>query len=475
MQVVLTLLLLACAAAASVTAFGGFEQATFLGRAYWDNSTSLRPGFPVGSFDWSGTATGIYIPSEASFYPLDSVSITLAARGSDNGPLNQPHVFSVFVWRGVELDVVPPLDPWLTATSIHNFSTEEWTHNVSQNASQVVEVVRTVPLYTGGNKNQSVLVWVIKETEADWNRRSYNFNFLTFVSFVVKANLSNTLAEREVLVAQQIRFLQQQQQSGPLLSGLRYQPPPTSQRRLLFIGDSITAGYCNIMPENGTNSFRTERYTATWSFRAASQLRAAYQTVCWSGMGMLINCCGNESAAAHGNLTMSRNAIYRSVATNSNPAWQWDYTTGGETPHTEAFVPDAVWINLGTNDETNFGNMSDKNVTHPLVANFTERYLETIGVLARQMDVARRRAGLSGKQKLFVNCGPMSHSTVCPIIKDVFEKITSTYGSLLETFFVEFDTLADNQTSCGHPSVANGGEQHLADIVVKALKKHVFN
>jgi lysophospholipase L1-like esterase len=103
-------------------------------------------------------------------------------------------------------------------------------------------------------------------------------------------------------------------------------PPPASlSRRIELIGDSITAGYGNEGPGVSCTGgmVALENETLSYGAVAARLLSAEHVTIAWSGKTT------EEMAELYGRTLPSRTAS------------QWDFTR---------WTPDAVVINLGTND-----------------------------------------------------------------------------------------------------------------------------
>jgi lysophospholipase L1-like esterase len=108
--------------------------------------------------------------------------------------------------------------------------------------------------------------------------------------------------------------------------------PPARPRRLIAIGDSVTAGYGVDGPPGCHYSADYADAARSWVVRAARSLGAELHVVAWSGRGVV----WNYSDQAEGLMPalMER-------ALPADPASVWDWA---------AFVPDAVVVNLGTND-----------------------------------------------------------------------------------------------------------------------------
>ncbi|KAJ5110314.1 SGNH hydrolase-type esterase domain-containing protein [Penicillium argentinense] len=114
-------------------------------------------------------------------------------------------------------------------------------------------------------------------------------------------------------------------------------PSRAPKRKIEIIGDSISVGYGldGIMPCN--NSAILEDNPKTYGALAANAVDADYSVVAWSGKGLVRN-------------------YYRSTPPDQSPTMPVIYTrygandTDGSFTFPQSWVPDAVVINLGTND-----------------------------------------------------------------------------------------------------------------------------
>ena len=119
-----------------------------------------------------------------------------------------------------------------------------------------------------------------------------------------------------------------------LAPGGRFLPPRDRRLRVEVIGDSITCGYGVLGADaHCAFSYATERASETYAARLGRALDADVTTVCWSGRGVVRNYDGSTAA------TMPE-LFERTLP--AEPQVPWKFAT--------APPPDAVVINLGTND-----------------------------------------------------------------------------------------------------------------------------
>ena len=171
--------------------------------------------------------------------------------------------------------------------------------------------------------------------------------------------------------------------------------PALPARKIEFLGDSITAGYCNAChdghssdnfnPDMGDNA---ESFVNSWPTQICDTLGAQCHTTAWSGLGLVANCCGfprAEEAAASGGRGgplgdgshLMPAIFHRTLATDGDTRWEWSN-----------WIPDALVINLGTNDGAS---------------------ARTPEYLAAYIDLVTEAFANYGPQlHVFLACGPMS-------------------------------------------------------------------
>lgn len=205
-------------------------------------------------------------------------------------------------------------------------------------------------------------------------------------------------------------------QGGNLLA-----TPAASDRRIEFVGDSITCGYGN----EGTSQYQSftpknENAYLAYGSVTARILDADQTTVSVSGIGMTRNYDGNTAQ------TMP--VLYPRTLT-WNPNLLWDYTN---------WIPDVVVINLCTND-FNSG-IPDRN-------HFTATYMDFVSKMRRQYANA----------VIYCALGPMLYGENLNSARDYISSVVNqlTIAGDAKVKFIEFPM--QNETNGygedWHPSI----------------------
>lgn len=169
--------------------------------------------------------------------------------------------------------------------------------------------------------------------------------------------------------------------SGELLA-----PPAAPERRIEIIGDSISAGYgdeganmnCSFSPD-------TENHYLTYGSIAARNVGADLVTVAWSGKGVVCN-YGDDPTSCTEPMPVYYDRTLPSRADSS-----WDFSR---------YQPQAVVINLGTNDMSTTTDPSEQEFTAAYVDLLTRvrtaypdaLILCTVGPLLNGTDLTTTRA-----------------------------------------------------------------------------------
>ena len=165
------------------------------------------------------------------------------------------------------------------------------------------------------------------------------------------------------------------------------EPPPAPERRIEIFGDSISCGYGN----EGTStdcsfSADTENHYLTYGALLARHFGADLSTVAWSGKGVVINYGGDTS------ITLPELAE-RALPEDASSLWRYDVVS----------PPQAVIINLGTNDYSTDNDPSDAEFVSKYVGLLEQirghypdaHILCTVGPLLSGSDLATARKNIA--------------------------------------------------------------------------------
>lgn len=223
-----------------------------------------------------------------------------------------------------------------------------------------------------------------------------------------------------------------------VVDGQLLAPPSRPSRRIEVYGDSISAGYgIEGAGPNCSFSQDTENHFLTYEAVAARSLAAEVRTIAWSGIGMYRNYgdSGPSSSAMP--------AVYaRTLPNNASSSWTFS-----------SWQPDAVVINLGTNDASTQGDPGTPYRTAYLqfVRTLRQAYPDTFFVLT---------------------IGPMLDGTALSAIKGHIQAVIQTRATEGDSrmSFLEFPTQtgADGYGCDWHPSVATNAK--MAALLVSELE-----
>jgi len=217
--------------------------------------------------------------------------------------------------------------------------------------------------------------------------------------------------------------------TGALLS-----PPPTPDRRIEVIGDSISAGYGDEGKDPCKFTADTENHYLTYEALAARKLGADLVTIAWSGMGMYRD---------YGGSTIDQMPVRYERTLPDRTSSPWDFSS---------WQPNAVIINLGTND------FAKGDPGKP----FTDAYLAFVKNLRKHYASAH----------IFLALGPMLSGSSLTTARGYLNGIvdTMTKGGDANVHFMEFPTqLASDGYGCDwHPSLVTHGK--MATVLETTLK-----
>jgi lysophospholipase L1-like esterase len=216
-------------------------------------------------------------------------------------------------------------------------------------------------------------------------------------------------------------------------------PPVTPNRRIEVIGDSISAGY-GVECTNASQHFSqtTENAYDAYGPVTSRAVSADLHLIAWSGKGLYQN--------DDGTMTETMPILWlRTIPTDATSMWNF-----------ASWIPDAVVINLGTNDYA----VSGPDPT----ANFTTAYLAFVAQIRT----------VYPKAQLFLSVGPMLSGTHFTEAEGAIESVIASRKTAGDTALslVVFPTqdCGSDGSGCGcdyHPNVAT--QASMATILEGSL------
>jgi len=202
------------------------------------------------------------------------------------------------------------------------------------------------------------------------------------------------------------------------------EPPVLPQRKIEFIGNSITCGYGNESIEKSDPfEYETENHYYTYAAETARNLNAQHWVVARSGIGVYRNYDGPKTGNAD-----CMPAQYEYTLFN-NKSEKWDFSR---------FTPDVVCINLGTND------LSTNNYD---VKRLRQAYIDFIQTVRRHYPQA----------KIVMLVGSMLNGKELDIAKKMLNEVVTDYNKQGDKEIYRFDFTPQNGDlfygASWHPSI----------------------
>ena len=220
-----------------------------------------------------------------------------------------------------------------------------------------------------------------------------------------------------------------------------------SGRKLEIVGDSITAGFgCGGLNKTEPNCDGGvyENTWLSWATVTSQILRAEYHIEAWSAAGLLFNAVSWLAPA-----NMSTMYTWNLATLRNNKDNIYNFTS-------PSFSPDAIIINLGTNDYANYH-------PAPTPQQWTDAYLQ----LATRIHEAR-------KVPIFAICGPwiVDNGLECSNIKAA---VTAGVQKGIPIKYISLESpgsIPQNRSGCaGHPSQL---AQHVMGVnVANYISSHL--
>lgn len=210
-----------------------------------------------------------------------------------------------------------------------------------------------------------------------------------------------------------------------------------NHRKIEFIGNSITCGY-GAEGLSGNERFKPETENSYLSYAAitARAFGADYSLIAHSGLGIIRNY--NDKSKISARLAPMPPRFDRVLDTDS--VKKWDF---------KQWIPDAVVINLGTNDYST--------LPHPDKAVFKRQYEQLIEKIAE----------VYGRIPVFCVVGPMTNEPCYSIVKEVVDDYNLLHKDIRIYFTGIPYGLLNSSTdlgSDGHPSY-RGQRKSAASLI----------
>ena len=225
---------------------------------------------------------------------------------------------------------------------------------------------------------------------------------------------------------------------------------PTAEKahKIEFIGDSMTCGY-GVEDSDLTHKFSTasENCCKAFGVKTAKLLDADYSLVCYSGYGIVSGCSADGSKNTD-DLVANYYEKYCYTAADG-----FDGIKPQTIAYDHGFQPDAIVINLGTNDSTYTGTDPQR------LGEYTEKYVEFLKTVRSK----------NPKARIFCTLGTMGN-TLYNAMNDAVQRYTMLTGDRNITSFelpVQ-DQMLDGIVVQGHPSEKTHSKD--ADIIAQKIK-----
>jgi len=225
-------------------------------------------------------------------------------------------------------------------------------------------------------------------------------------------------------------------------------PAEDKTHRIEFIGDSITCGY-GVDDENKDHHFSTdtEDVTRAWAYKTAQSLGADYSIFSYSGWGIISGYTSNPSErsasqcvpAIYDQLAFSYQRMADSVAPQDIA---WDF---------EQFAPEAIVINLGTNDAS-YCDTPEKR----------EEYAQAY------VDFLKNIRAHNADAYIFCVLGPMGDTMYASIKSAVADYTSETGDDKITSFLLPMINGSEGYAADWHPTEAT--HERVAMVAASMIK-----
>lgn len=227
------------------------------------------------------------------------------------------------------------------------------------------------------------------------------------------------------------------------------EPTIPYERKIEFIGDSITCGY-GVEALGPLQLFKTseENPEKAFAIRAAKALKAEYQLVSWSGIGTITNWIPEDVNEPLNEILMPELYKYTDLRLCEKLGLEKEYWDNSR------FEPDLIVINLGTNDDSYVRKIPERE------KEFAATYLPFL----EQVHKANPQSSI------LCILGIMGRN-LCHVEEDCVAQFKAKHPEVHINYvwMVEQDPELDGQGADYHPSAAT--QKKAARVVVSEIKK----
>lgn len=226
-------------------------------------------------------------------------------------------------------------------------------------------------------------------------------------------------------------------------------PLPERERKMEFIGDSITCGYGVDLEDPDTIfSTETEDVTKAYAYQTAKILDADYSMVSYSGYGVLSGYTDTDQRCENQLVPAYYEKVAFSYAHPFGTCWleqqDWDFSK---------FCPQVIVMNLGTNDDSYC--KEDKEKQQRFVTEYV-KFLTTI----------RKR---NSQAEIFCTVGVMGERIYPSVAAAVTEYMQKTGDNHIHTFPLKEQRIEDGRVTDNHPTAKT--HRKVAEVVADNIQK----
>ena len=236
---------------------------------------------------------------------------------------------------------------------------------------------------------------------------------------------------------------------GFITDGKLVEPPALPERKIEFIGNSITCGYGNeAMKQSDHYSYETQNHYYSYAQIAARQLNAVACIIARSGIGAYRNYNGPRNGTPDNRMDVQYEyTMYAEISGFRNEGGsmneRWDFAR---------FQPDVICMNLGTND------LSTNNYDTSLLK---KGYKKLLGMIRQH----------NPKAKIVFLTGTMLQGKELGICRQLLDEVTAEAHQQGDAEVYRFDMSPQGTLGYGadwHPSFAQ--HHKMADELSAYLK-----